>query len=291
MWHEEECRSRPSNLRFLSITITRGAPREACQTKAEGKCLDSVWRVAFSRQTSVIRYLRIDSEGERGRKRRKRPSSMSRMKAYISPQYTFEKLESPDYADIVDVFEDRMMNWLIEPAGKLLETQHGCVAAVGLLLSYFEGIEIYYSGKDSVRKSKEFFRRGFQRVFPAYLGTPSLFDAVTNALYDQVRCGFAHDGLFRNRVFFSEARPEALNVTWPKKNGIFDEQGELESVVINPRRFCESVRFHFSGYIDLLRQPDAQRKAGFLAAVNLKWALNESERLVAMSEDQFLKEA
>ena len=81
---------------------------------------------------------------------------------HISPKYTHEKLDSPGYNDLVDVFEDRMREWLLEPSLHLLKLEHGDVPAVSLVLGYFEGIEIYYSGKDSKGASKDFFRRGFQ---------------------------------------------------------------------------------------------------------------------------------
>lgn len=152
----------------------------------------------------------------------------------VSPNYTHEKLESPSYRDIVDVFEDRMSNWLLSPAAYLLQLDSGDVAAVALALSYFEGIEIYCSGKDSKNKSKDFFRNGFQRVFAVDLSATHVYDEIADALYVQARCGFAHDGLFLNRVFFSSARPQALTVTWPRENGVFVKGADLQSVIINP---------------------------------------------------------
>ena len=207
---------------------------------------------------------------------------------FVSPSYTHEKLESPSYLDIVDVFEDRMRNWLLVPAAQLLESRNGAVAAVALLMSYFEGIEIYRTGKDSHRKSKEFFARGFKRVFEVDPAGVHVFDEMIGALYIQARCGFAHDGLFRNRVFFSAVRPQALNATWPRKNGVFLTGGHLESVIINPRRFCEAIDLHFTKYIAALRAAeDIDMKSKFLAAIEIKWALNEPGRIVGMTEEEF----
>ena len=51
-------------------------------------------------------------------------------------------------------------------------------------------------------------------------------------------------------------RKEAFTITWPRKNGVFNEQGKLESVFINPQRFYEGVRFHFkSTYGFFEREP------------------------------------
>ncbi len=207
---------------------------------------------------------------------------------HISPTHTHNKLDSASYGDLVDVFEDRMRKWLLEPAQHLLSLEHGTVPAVSLILGYFEGIEIYCSGKDSKGASKEFFRRGFQRVFSINPENAHLFDEVVGGLYVQARCGFAHDGLFRNRVFFSDARPEAINITWPKKDGELVRGGHIESVVINGARFADGILEHFERYIDALRsESDPLLKANFLAAVDLKWGLNEPDRVIGMSEADF----
>ena len=208
--------------------------------------------------------------------------------SFVSPSYTHEKLDAPTYVDLVDVFEDRMRHWLLEPTKQLLGAQHGAVAAVALSLGYFEGVEIYYSGQDSNGRSKEFFRRGFQRVFTVDDAGAHVFDEIVNALYIQARCGFAHDGLFRNRVFFSDSRPEPLNVTWPRKHGEFVKDGHLESVIVNPRRFCEGIEIHFAKYSAILRaETDATLKANFMTAVDLKWGLKEPDRAIGMTEDEF----
>lgn len=209
---------------------------------------------------------------------------------FVSPNFTHEKLESPDYLDIVDVFEDRMRGWFLTPAKQLLSSKTGVVAAVSLLTSYFEGIEIYRSGKDSHRASKEFFRRGFKRVFGVDSSGSHIFDRVVDSLYGEVRCGFAHDLLSRNRVFFSTVRPQAFNVTWPRKDGAFVTDGELESVIINPSRYCEAIELHFNKYIAALRnESDAEMKKNFLSAVDIKWALNQPGRIVGMSEAEFFR--
>ena len=173
---------------------------------------------------------------------------------YISPNFKYEKLDAPSYEDIVEVFEDRMLNWLIEPARHLLSLQHGTMAAVALLVSYLEGIEIYCTGQDSKGRSKEFFCRGYERVYKPIDQPENFQKKVLDFLYDQLRCGFAHDAISRERVFFSSARKEALTFTWPKKNGIFDPDGEPVSVCINPSRFYEGVRDHFNGYVKKLRE-------------------------------------
>jgi len=216
------------------------------------------------------------------------PTAQLMTSHFISPTFTHEKLDAPSYADLVDVFEDRTRHWLLEPAKHLLKSPHGVVAAVALSLGYFEGIEIYCSGEDSVGKSKEFFRRGFKRVFSADPAGAHLYDEIIDALYVQARCGFAHDGLFRNRVFFSDARPQPLTVTWPRRDGQFVKDGQLQSVVVNAALFCASIETHFGKYVSVLRaQSDPTLIANFQTAVGLKWGLNEPDRVIGMTEREF----
>ena len=212
------------------------------------------------------------------------------MSYLISPSYTYEKLDSPSGVDLIDVFEDRVRKWLIDPAKFLLNIENGVVPAVSIILGYFEGIEIYYSGQDSKGASKDFFRRSFKRVFHAKSEADHIYDQIVDSIYAEVRCGFAHDGLFRNRVFFSEARPEALHITWPRNSGGFVMEGKVESIVINASRFVDGVETDFGRYISVLRnESDSVLKSNFLAAVNLKWGLNEQSRVIGMPEHEFFR--
>jgi len=206
---------------------------------------------------------------------------------FISPRFGHQKLESPIYEDLVDVFEDRMRHWFLKPAERLLETPDCQIAAVALLIAYFEGIAIYLSGEDSKNRSFEFFTEGFSKVFSIDHEDKSSSKIIARAIYDQARCGFAHDGMFRNRVFFSDVPSRPLLVSFRKKNGILD-LSQFESIVINPFRFLESIRIHFEGYVKSLREgSDTNLKRAFQNAVRLKWALGEDSHAIGMTEEDF----
>lgn len=214
------------------------------------------------------------------------------MRHFVSPNFTHEKLEPPLYKDIVDVFEDRLLYWLIVPAKKLLQIKHGAVPAVALATSYIEAIEIYITGKDSNSKSKVFFRRGCRRIFGPASGETYMQDALADALYESLRCGFAHDAMFRSGIAFNSRTKKAMLVTWPKKGGRFDPEGKMASAIINPRRFVECIEHHFTEYIKELRsRKDNPAKEAFRRAVELKWRLGEPGPYVAMTEEQFQNEA
>lgn len=206
---------------------------------------------------------------------------------FISPNFDNQKLESATYEDLLDVFEDRIKNWFLIPAEHLLETPHCQIAAVALLMAYFEGITIYLSGKDSKNMSFEFFAKGFSKVFPIQHEDENAHRSVQRAIYNQVRCGFAHDGMFRNRVFFSDVPSKPIIISFPKKNDILDTT-QMESIVINPRLFFESIKNHFEDYLKNLRAgTDANIKQSFEATVKLKWAMDEEERVIGMNEEEF----
>lgn len=209
---------------------------------------------------------------------------------FISPSFTHEKLEPPFFKDIVDVFEDRMTHWLIVPAKELLKVRHGEVAAVALATTYMEAIEVYMSGVDSKNRSRDFFVRGFKRVFAGISGPEFMHEEVAKSLYDLLRCGFAHEGMFRHGIYFSTVRAEAFTVTWPRVNGVFDPNGTLESAIVNPHRFVEGIEGHFHAYISQLRSAgDSDFKVKFRAAVDLKWHLNGEERNIGMTEEEFYR--
>jgi hypothetical protein len=212
----------------------------------------------------------------------------NRIRNFISPNFGYEKLESPNYQDLIDVFEDRMRHWFLLPAKRLLDTPDGQIAAVALLISYFEGIEIYLTGKDSRNKSAKFFERGFAKVFAVRGEGRELMKKIANAIYVHAGCAFSHDGMFRNRIFFSTSRPEPLLVTWPKKNGLFDSSGQVQSILINPPLFYESIQTHFDRYVKVLREgSDPVLRQAFESAIKLKWALDEKDSIIGMTEDEF----
>jgi len=65
------------------------------------------------------------------------------MRFKISPSFDTTKLENGSFLDRVDVYEDRIRGWLIEPARILNGHEHAGFAVVHLVLSYVEGAETF----------------------------------------------------------------------------------------------------------------------------------------------------
>jgi hypothetical protein len=191
------------------------------------------------------------------------------MPNFVSPNFDESKLSNPTIDDLIDVFDDRMKGWFVAPARKLLTTFSDFAASLCLQMTYFEGVWSYMTGLPSNNRSKEFFREGFLDVFRAY-GSADLLRKAADVLYEDARCGFFHDGMFRDRVFFGTQGP-ALQVTLPKKAGQLDLTADIESILIDPRQFLSTIEKHSNDFVATLRQTsNAEKRASFQTTFRLR---------------------
>jgi hypothetical protein len=84
---------------------------------------------------------------------------------------------------------------------------------------------------------------GFYDVFRVTGQDEGLLKRAAQVLYEDVRCGFFHDGIFRDRIFFVD-RGFALEITVPKKDGVLVVTGEIQSIMIDPRLFFDAIVRH-----------------------------------------------
>ncbi len=175
------------------------------------------------------------------------------MSIMISPSYRDTKFDNPSIDDLIDVFEDRIRVWLLHPAKGLVDSQHGQIAGFCLVLTYFEGIWSYIQGRGSQGHSKKFFEEGFVDVFRTTKLKENVLRRVAAILYTDARCGFFHDGMFRERIYFGSLSQGEILVTLPKKQGQVDEDGQIQSLLIDPQRFYSAVQRHFAQFILRLR--------------------------------------
>ncbi|MFY9820880.1 MAG: hypothetical protein WAM82_05825 [Thermoanaerobaculia bacterium] len=179
------------------------------------------------------------------------------MQPLISPHYPQDKLKDPTIEDLIDVLEDRVRFWLLEPARVLSSHAFGQVAGLALLMSYFEGIWTYVQGRDSHKQSRVFFKDAFIDVFRLGGLAPELLGRIAEVLYEDARCGFFHDGLFRHGIFFGKNLGGCLRVTMPlKDDGRLDEEGEIQSIILDVEDFFKFVEGHFDRLIVRLRNPN-----------------------------------
>jgi hypothetical protein len=141
----------------------------------------------------------------------------------ISPHFSEEKYKTGSLEGFIDVLEDRIRFWLLAPAKALLGVQFGDVAALSLLLGYFEPYAIYREGEDSTNKSRAFFRVGFIDVFRKSGLEEGFLGRVADLLYVSARCGLFHEGMFRAGIYVGSGEGE-LTVTVPRVDGKPDEE-------------------------------------------------------------------
>lgn len=195
------------------------------------------------------------------------------MKTFISPRFTQDKLDNPKIDDLIDVLKDRVLNWVFEPAKKMMTEQHGNFGALCLALTYFEGIWIYITGTDSRGKSERYFKEAFYDVFSASGHDPQLLNRVAAIMYEDGRCGFFHDGILRSKIFLTELDQIDMLITLPKKlDGNIDVNGEIKSILLDPKYFLAAIERHFMDYLLCLRNPDQKvKRENFLNIAKEKW--------------------
>lgn len=209
------------------------------------------------------------------------------MKIFISPNCPQKKLDNPTIDDLVDVFKDRVLNWLFEPVKKLMSEKDGCFGALCLLLTYFEGIWIYITGEDSKGKSKKYFNDAFLDIFSASGHAANLLNRVAEIMYEDGRCGFFHDGMLRSRIFLTELNQIDMLITVPRRSdGTIDVNGKIESILIDTKYFMAAIERHFIDYLLCLRNPEENvKRENFLKIAKEKWDYESEGTVIGYNSD------
>jgi len=170
---------------------------------------------------------------------------------YVSKNYRWDedrcefwhignKLRRSDrlYEARVDVYEDRVKTWFLEPAATLLgrEDYAGDYVALSMAVAYIEGVEQYRRGDETPRgDSTAWFKASAKRIFS------KADDDALKMLWESVRVGLFHSGFTTDRVYLNRDQAEALTLTADRV------------LRINARLFMQSVMKDFEDYISNLR--------------------------------------
>jgi hypothetical protein len=175
----------------------------------------------------------------------------------ISPHYTVDKINSKDINDWIDVFEDRMIHWILDPARFLLKYDHNVQPIAHLIVHYFEIFMMYFSGQDSDSKSKSFFRNGFIEVYKNSHKNHSFLERLADKIYTNARNGFFHSGLGKKDLYLSTVYNEPFRMVLPdEEDGSVNYNGEMGEICINPHLLLRDIGSHFVDYIQMLRNPE-----------------------------------
>ena len=212
------------------------------------------------------------------------------MKQRLTPNYNHEKLADPTCIDLIDVFEDAWKGYVLDQVEMLLRNPNGDIAAMTLLCSYFESIEALHRGESSDRQSREFFVRGFLRVFENVSDPPAARTAA-EAIYRHVRCGVAHTGFPSRLVHIQRTYRKAFVLTYSRlPDGRLDTDSPAESVLVNAQRMYDAVNWDLNRYLESLRQPnEAPLRTHFEHLMRSDWGIGQDDNVLGMTEEEFLR--
>lgn len=201
----------------------------------------------------------------------------------ISPSFEASKLDAPTVDDLIDVFEDRTLGWVLKPADFMMATPGLEITGFGISLAYFEGIWSYIQCLDSNNRSRDFFRGGFVDVFRSSGAPEILLERAAGVLYADARCGFFHDTMFRDRIYFSAWYGKPIAIMVPLVNGAPDPAGEIDAMVIYPKEYAQYLMGHFSKFVARLRDSaNAELRANFEAFCRHQWDLGGPPRNIVL---------
>lgn len=171
----------------------------------------------------------------------------------VSPNFDLSKVETGGIEDKIDVYEDRIKGWFLEPA-RILEEKgsgHAGFAILLLAVSFVEGYGILLRGEDSQRQSKIFFKAGLREMFKGLETRHSqkIVDKALNGIYEQIRCGLAHYGMTKEKVTLSGDYQNPIDV-------VFDANKNITHIMVNPHRFLDKMEESLGEYIERLRDPE-----------------------------------
>jgi hypothetical protein len=169
----------------------------------------------------------------------------------ISPNFDVNILKSPITVEtLIDIYEDRLNGWILEPARILLEYEHGGFAILQILCSYFESYSMYEKGELSKSATtREFFKSGFLSVFndiPEKFSDNNI-EEIIDIMYCDFRCGLDHWGLTKERIEIIDGKNAIACMVNPFIGN------HIEKVSINCFYFIKAIENHSSYYIHNLR--------------------------------------
>jgi hypothetical protein len=160
----------------------------------------------------------------------------------ISPRFTDSKLSSGAIEDMIDVYEDQVFGWLIEPTKFMGASQHAGFAMLAVVLTYFEPLGQFLEGRAGSSGAQ--FIKGMKAVFPGI--DPNVPAVVFGELYNQLRCGMFHRGLTKSKVAVVRGNQMPIVV-------VHAANGEVQSITVDPWLLLEAIANHHSIYIAQLR--------------------------------------
>ena len=159
----------------------------------------------------------------------------------------------------IQIFYERITGWQLDIADMVIngvKVNKGTVivqivgsgfAALNIVLSYFEMIGKYRDGYCHKNKSREYFSKGLEMVFPELCKN---YQWLPDKMYDNIRCGLYHHGLTESEIIL---KGEGLPPITPL---------EGEVLLVNPHTLVSEMKKHFETFREQLKR-DEKLRANF----------------------------
>ena len=139
----------------------------------------------------------------------------------------------------IKVYYERTMGWQLIPARETADKiKNSEFAVLHIVMSLFESIAKYREGYCEDDKSNEYFRKGFELIFPEVfddLPEPTIRKCYLDFLYKKVRCGLYHSSMTGTGILVSSSIPHVFNIG---HSGIF----------LNPPKLVEAMIEYLEKY-------------------------------------------
>ena len=158
----------------------------------------------------------------------------------------------------IDVFYKRYSFWVLQRVQSLITDPNAGFAILLMLYPYFQMFSRHING----RRGDDFeeFAQGIYSVFESELKghNPTVCRSVAKWLYAHMRCELAHGNLTGKGVALSD--DGTPHIWWD-----VDNNGLVNAVGVNPRKWFERICDHFENYRNRLLDPtNSKDRTNFL---------------------------
>ena len=170
-----------------------------------------------------------------------------------------KRSDFPDMLTIdnkIQIFYERITGWQLDIADMVMngiKANNGTIivqivgsgfATLNIILSYFEMIGKYKYGYCNTNKSREYFAKGLEMVFPELVKS---YQGLPDKMYYNIRCGLYHHGLTEGGIIL---KGEGLPPITPL-------EGEI--LLVNPHTLVLELKKHFEVFMEELKNDKGLR--------------------------------
>lgn len=166
----------------------------------------------------------------------------------ISKNYTNCDLASGKVSS-VEVFEDRLRYWLLEPLKRIrkIDCDDYDFIILTSIFPMFDCLGMFLTGQSSKGQTKKMFQKGFEEIvwnqdLASDTSNSQDKDIVIRHLYEHVRNGLAHSGITRDKIIIEELKDKPMDFR-------LKESGDVDVVSIDPWKLLDVFEEWFNNYI------------------------------------------